>query len=236
MRRLLSWLVILVVIAGALVYFLPGPALKLVLERGGSSLAETNVDIDRLDFSWNEDRSGATIDRLTVANPSGFTDAMALSFDQIDVNVDRTRTNFDTIALKEMRVERPVIVYELGLGSNNIETLKKTVERKAGGPGSSEGGFAPRYVIDRLVITEGELLVQLAGGKLASTKLPAIDMKDIGAGTEGVTASELGRIVMTQINANVATAAATRVIRDALGDALGNTGGKIGDVIDDIFR
>jgi len=230
MRRLFFWLIVLLVIAGAGLYFFADTVLKVAIERGGSSLAETDVAVKSLDVAVTESEGSINITGLTIANPQGFSDSVLLSLQGINLVIDIERSSFSVLAIEELRVDNPQITYELGGGGNNMDKLMDNIDRNVGGSsGGSESGFAPRYIIDRLVVTPGEVTIQLGSGELASANLPEINLTDIGADSDGVTGGELGQIVMSQINVGVTAQVTVGALANVIGGGIGAVGGTVGD-------
>jgi hypothetical protein len=204
--------------------FFPGRIIEAVIERGGSSLAETDVAVESLDFVVNESEGGIDITGLTIANPQGFSDSVLLSLRGIELVVDIERSSTSVLAIEELRIDNPIITYELGGGSNNMDKLMANIDRNVGG--SSDGsGVAPRYIIDRLIVTPGKVTIQLGSGELASANLPEINLTDIGANSGGVTGGELGQIVMSQINVGVNAQVTAGALANVLDGGISAMGG-----------
>ena len=230
MRRLFFWLIVLLVIAGAGLYFFADTVLKVAIERGGSSLAETDVAVESLDVAVTESEGSINITGLTIANPQGFSDSVLLSLQGINLVIDIERSSLSVLVIEELRVDNPQITYELGSGGNNMDKLMENIERNEGGSSSGSGsGMAPRYIIDQLIVTPGEVTIQLGSGKIASASLPEINLTDIGADSGGVTAGELGEIIMSQINVGVTTQVTVGALANVIGGGIGAVGGTVGD-------
>lgn len=230
MRRLFFWLIVLLVIAGAGLYFFADTVLKVAIERGGSSLAETDVAVESLDVAVTESEGSINITGLTIANPQGFSDSVLLSLQGINLVIDIERSSLSVLVIEELRVDNPQITYELGGGGNNMDKLMENIERNVGGSSSGSGsGMAPRYIIDQLIVTPGEVTIQLGSGKIASASLPEINLTDIGADSGGVTAGELGEIIMSQINVGVTTQVTVGALANVIGGGIGAVGGTVGD-------
>ncbi len=222
MRGFLIGLVaVLLLIAGA-AYWAFSSLDSLVeagIEKIGSELTGTDVEVGAAAISLAE--STALITGFTIANPAGFSNQSAFALDNISVTLDTARSNRGVIAIKELRIENPVVNYEISGKTNNIDALRKTVERNTSGDDIDEGDEEVRFVIDRFIITKGEIKLATGGDKIASSDLPAISMNNIGANKGGVTGTELGQIIVGEMSGQVKKAVASGVLDEFLSPAEG---------------
>ena len=198
---------------------------RSAIESNGSALTETAVRVDSVDIAAEKAR--ATISGVTIGNPAGFTDTVALAFEEISAALDPEQFSMDLVVVEELTIRNPVIFYETGMAGNNLDVLSETVSKNAGSytantAAGSDVAVGPRFIIRKLTIGRGEITLSAAGEE-ASSDFPTVVLRDIG-GTDGVSGSEIGSVIITELTSNTVKA----VGRGALGDVLDG-------VLDDLF-
>jgi uncharacterized protein involved in outer membrane biogenesis len=178
---------------------------KDIIETEGSAATHTKVTLDAVNISL-KDASG-DLSYLEIHNPAGFSNNVAIKFDVINLTLNKTAlSEKGPIVISKLIVDQPTINYEVdAAGKNNIQALSRsadahedTVEKKQ----SSSGG--PKVIIEKLEIREGLLTISHSMlDKKLQTKMPMIELRNIGLDQDGVNASEL----IEQILAVVATKA-----------------------------
>jgi uncharacterized protein involved in outer membrane biogenesis len=112
------------------------------------------------------------------------------------------------IVIRTIQLESPEITVEGGLNENNLTALMKNIQDATGGgttPAAgapAESGPGKKLQVDHFRLTGGRLHLKLdlMGGSLRTVPLPDIELKQLGAGPEGITAAELTRQVMGSIS------------------------------------
>ncbi len=214
MRKFLLFIVIVVVIAGGAIYVFSPTAVKWAIENGGSQAAGTTVALNNVDIGFQDSR--ASLQGLTIANPDGFNQGdKVLSLGEISVAIDPARSSTDVIAINEFRVTKPIVIYEMSGGTNNIAAIQEAFEQNVGASNvaADDSGGGMKFIVDRLVISQGEVQVKSDLGDLASTNLPEVDLSNIGAAEGGLTGGEIGSLVVSEISGNVAQLVAAAAIK-----------------------
>ena len=243
MRKFLFFLLLLIAIAGGVVYYALTNLSSIIessIETFGSEATQTQVSLSSVDLSLAE--GTAALNGLTVGNPSGYSSNNAVSLGRINVAIDLdslqscSATGCDVVTLKEVSVDSPEILYELGQGGNNLETIQKNVEAYtaglSGGSSGSSSSSGTKLIIDRLVIRGGQIAVQRGDSKLADVPLPTIDMKNIGRSQGGVEPGQVASIVVGRIMQASLGAVATAGIQGILSGA-GDTVEGVGGILED---
>ena len=168
------------------------------IEHYGSQATGTAVGVDSVDISLGQGR--ATVSGLEVDNPAGFATAYAFALDDISVDLDTKTVWSNPVVIDEIRVQAPRMNYEVNQsGKINLKEIKDHLGsgQKAPGPGENAGKAPPRLIIRHLTIDQGQLDITVAALKDRnwSVDLPSIELKDLGAATNGATPAELGRQV-----------------------------------------
>ena len=226
---------------------------KTVVNKYGSQI--TGTDVRLKGFSLSLTNGEGAVKDLTVANPANYKTPYLLELGGVKVKVNLKSLTTDTVIIDEIRVDKPVITYEmLSLTQNNIKQLQdnisqntaaaeKTEARDAAQPNENkESEAAGKKIIIKLVsINEGELRAQMPlqnKNGTVSVKLPPINIKGIGENRQGgdsIAASI--SVILTKI---LSTASQT-VVNSNLGDLknvakenLNNVVGGVKDRIKDI--
>lgn len=201
---ILAVLVIVVVVGVTVLLGNLGDIVKAVVEDVGSDTAGVSVTLNNADIDITSGKG--TLSGLTVGNPSGFKTDYAFSLGAISVAVDTGTVTSDTIVIKEIRVTKPSVIYELGDKSSNIDTIQANVEKKTGGSGgqqesASSGEEGPKLIIENVYVTDGDVNVSAGflGGKKVGSSLPNIHLKDIGKEKGGASPAEVAQKIIDAI-------------------------------------
>ncbi len=167
--------------------------------------------------------------RLVIGNPRGWSDADLLSLRRAHISVAPASIFGSHIVINDIDLDGPVFDYETRLVSSNVGDLLSTLDRAKGSSSAAakaRNGKPLRIEVRRFRMRDG--VVRLGAGKAAvRIPLPAIELKDIGTKTGGVTAPELAADLMRSLADDIvraATAAARKgeVVPKAANNALQN--------------
>lgn len=190
-----------------------------------------------------------TIKEFLLGNPQGFKTAHSFKVDRVKVVVDTRSITGDVVHIKEIVIDAPDIIYEMGGGSSNLQAIQNNVAKAAGGGGgsSSSGGPSKKVVIDNLYVRNAKaaLSAGFLGGKVIPLPIPDIHLKDIGKKEKGTSMSEASRQVLDSITKSATSAAGKIDLKGmaagaskAVGDAAKGAGDAVkgvGDQIKGIF-
>ncbi len=229
MKKKYIFLGALVIIIGAAYYLTPSleSIVKTLVNKYGSEITGTEVKLEGFNLSLTNGEG--SISGLTVANPKNYKSPYIISLGGVSVKVDLKSLTTDTIIINEIKVDKPVITYEmLSLTQNNIKQLLDNINKNTASAEKSEADAAKaetndkaagkKVVIKLVSINEGELqaVTPLQSEKSSlDVKLPSIQLKDIGADKkEGESiAGSISKILSKILN----TASQT-VVKSGLGD------------------
>ena len=249
MKKIILFAVIgfVVVVAAGVIYLSmnAGSMVKAGVETYGPQYTKTKVELGGVDASLLAGE--ITITKFLIGNPKGFGSSHAFKVDAVKVAVNIRSLTGDTIHIREIVIDAPDIIYELGSGGSNLQTIQKNVANATGGGKSkkakSGGDEGPRVIIDNLYIRNAK--VGLASGSLAMPlSVPDIHIKDIGKDSKdgkGATMSEAAGKVMDAITGSVTKAASKIDIKalskqaDDLLKGAGGGGKSITDSIKGLF-
>ena len=203
-------LVIIVVIVGLYVFSSLDSIVKAAVEKVGSDVTQTEVTLSDVEISLTAG-TGALLG-FSMANPQGYSANNALQFDEIRIALDLATIQSDPVVIKELVIDAPVVVYELGESGSNIEKIQDNVAGSApeqsGGAGGDSGEEGPKIVIENLILRNGQISItatQLLGETL-SAPLPDIHLRDIGKEENGATPGQIAVETLDSVLAQVTAA------------------------------
>ena len=207
LRRLLVVLAVVLIVLVLGVMFFGGHMIKTGVEMVGPQVLGVPVTLEHVRLSPL--RGEAHLRGLRVGNPEGFKTESLFDLGQLDVVLDLASLVRDTIIIKRIYIEAPIITYEQGVRRTNIGTLLRQLETAEEPPEDvTPEEPAPevvkpgkKVVIEELIIADGRLNASLPGmaGKSVPLKLPRIEMKDLGKEKEPLTIRQALREVIAVI-------------------------------------
>jgi len=261
-RALIIGGVVIVVIVIGVAYFVYTSLDSIVeaaIEKYGSQYTGTAVGVDGVDLDLTSGKG--TINGFSVANPAGFATAEAIEVGRIAIAVDIGSVTGDPIIIKEIRIDKPKVTYEIGPDGNNIDAIAKNVQSqtgsgegkaadKAGKESATEGGGGPKLIIENLYVNGGEVGVSATAlkGKTMSANLGDVHLENIGKDEGGASPGQVAEIITASLVKMVGVATKTidmdaimKVIGDnteglpmktkELGESVGKDAGKAGEAI-----
>lgn len=218
---------------------------KKAVEVYGPQMTQTSVAVDSVHLSLLT--GSAKIKGLVVGNPSGYKTPQAITVGVIAVSVNPMTVFSQKVVLRSLRLESPQITFEGGLGGNNLGQILNNVTAagQSSGTLSTNATTQPKsqkkFEVDDLAITGAKVQVALFGAQEPQTiSLPDIHLTNLGAGSEGITASDLTRRILTAISsATIQSVASTAANLDknaaGLKQAGTNAGKQIGNALKKLF-
>ena len=182
---------------------------KTAIEKVGSDVSGTEVSLNNVELSLTEGRGSLLGFKMT--NPEGFKSDEAFQFDEVTVKLDLATIASDPVIIKEVLIRNPVVTYEIGDKETNLDRIQKNVESSSpssAGSGSSDGGKAPKIIIETLVMTGGKVNVvasQFMDNSM-SAGLPDIRLTDIGKEDNGATPGAIAQELMDEMLTSVSAA------------------------------
>ena len=238
MKKKYIFLGILAIVCVGAYYLTPSleTIVKQVVHKYGSQITGTEVNLQGFNLSLTNGEG--SIKGLTVANPTNYKSPNLLDLGGVSVKVDLKSLASDTIVINEIKVDKPVLTYEM-LSQNNIKQLQdniakntasaeKTEAQDAAQPSAGEDKDAKaekkaagkKVVIKLVTINEGELraITSVAGqNNNISVKLPAIKLTGIGEAKNG----ESIAASISKILSKILSTASQTVVNSQFGDLKG---------------
>ena len=248
-RIALAVVVLLIVVVIALGLFLDG-AVKKGVETFGPELTKVSIKLDSVSLSVLS--GSGKIKGLEVGNPEGYKAPFAMKLGSASLAVSPGSLLSDKIVVKHIRIEAPEINIEGSPTKNNLTKILENVEAATGGGGNTDtnapaaSGPAKKLQVDEFVLTGAKVKYTVPGvGVTVPLVLPDIKLTDLGTGTDGITAGDLTKRVMSQLTADLvpiltkaASKAGKEVINEA-GDTANKAAGEAGKAVKsvtDIFK
>ncbi len=213
-------------VAGYYLYANLDSLVARAIEEVGSDAAGVAVRVDRVSLELETGR--ASIFGLRVGNPSGFKGESAFTLGEITIDIDlESLREQNPIVLDEIRIESPVVFYELNEArQSNLDVLKKNVSsaRDGDSTGDPTGDSGPetRLRIRKLRFSGGRVEADTRAivGNQLEAKLATASLSDVG-GSSGATGGEVGEIVMTELARQTVLAIGRGQIESLIEDQIG---------------
>lgn len=204
--------VLLLVIAGGVYYVFSNlnDLVRTAVEEAGTRVTSVDVTLGVVDINIGEARAGMS--NLNVANPVGFKTDYAFNLGDIKVSLDSDSIGQNPIVIKEVVISDPRVIYEMGEGLSNVETIQANVDQfirenvgESSGAASESTGDEQKVIINDLYIRGAEVSVShpLLEGKKIGTNIPEIHLSDIGKGDGGAEPAEVASQIIDQLLAGV---------------------------------
>ncbi len=200
--------ILLVIVVGgvALIYAFRDPLLRLGIEQIASDASGAAVTIGDLETRLAD--GAVQVTDFTVANPGAFTPGVnALEIPVMTLTIapeqptETTALSFDEVALID-----PVIRYETnGSGVLNLDVLARSLEQY-----DVQAGGGEQYLIDRLEVDQGTVILVDAGGDERPTTLPAFSVDGLGYDEGGLSGTALSARVLDELSSKAAALAQSR--------------------------
>lgn len=212
-KRLVKILLALVVCLIAVVVVLMlslGSLVKKGVETVGPQITRTEMKLDSAAISVFS--GSGTLTGFLLGNPEGYKTASAVKVGEVSVGVKPGSVLSDKIHVTHVRMKAPEITFEGTLGKqNNLGQILENVEAVSAGVDKDkhpadkkkDKGAATKLQVDDFLIEGARVNASLTilGGKPLTVAIPEIHFTDLGTGPEGITAAELTKKVLSQVNA-----------------------------------
>jgi hypothetical protein len=185
------------------------------VERYGSAVTGTDVDVDGVDLALTAGRAHFT--GLTVDNPKGYDTDYAVRIGTATVSLDIGSLARDVPVVKELELDGALINAEQRDAASNLTDIQKHAAADSGDASAGEPG---RIVVERFRLRNARVLVTSEHlSKPEELPLSDIVVENIGSAAGGATYSEAAEAMLMPVIAAAKSAAAQR-LRDVAGTAV----------------
>lgn len=233
--RIVGLLVVLVLVAAVVVYFLLNTIVKSAVQSAGASATGVQTDLDGVNIS---PFSGAmSISDFRLGQPEGFGSDVLFKLDGVDVQVAPASLLGDTVRVPKVHIDGAHLTVSFANGKLNLQQLMQQIEERtsstaSGEPEAPSDPDAPgkNIVIDDLRITNTTISgsVALVPGQtpieINNLKIADIVKTGIGSDGSGVKLEDAVGIILETIMINATQGVASNI--PGLGD-LKNLAGNV---------
>lgn len=211
-KLLVIFLLIIVALGGAAYYYLGSinAIVKEQVEKHGSETLQTTVKVGGVNIKLLDGLGEIT--QFSIANPNGFSNATAIGFDTVRLDIDTDSITEMPIIIEEILIDSVATLYELNAqGKGNLNALLDQVKAQTAGKSedkastdSSSGSSDIRLVVKKLTIKDTQLALDLTalGQKRYEETLPTFSIANIGGG-DGLPPEQLGQAIGQQVLDNI---------------------------------
>lgn len=201
-------LVVLIVLVALGIHFFLDSAVKQGVETIGTKMAKVDVKLDGVHISLLS--GSGKIKGLVIGNPEPYKTSNSISVGTAALDLKPGSLLADKLVIKSINVEAPEITFEGGFSGNNLKKILANLNESTAGPGGTNVPNATpkeqkkankKLEVDEFKITGAKLHANITdlGGKTMTLGLPTITLTDLGTGPEGITAAELSKRVISEI-------------------------------------
>lgn len=211
MKKVLTFLVILLLLAGGGVWYFVTYRLDAMIEQRietvGTQSLGTRVSVGKVKTSIKD--GSLTISNVTVANPPGFKNQNALSLNGIEAAVD-----YGNLDITRLVIEKPEIVIEELNGDTNFSRMMDEFEQTGSGtePAPTDTGSGeeePIITIRHFRMNESRAAFESESlDRYSDIEVDAVELNNLKG-----TPTELSRIIAAKILKEVTSEAATELLK-----------------------
>jgi len=226
--------VVIVVIAVLFVAVLSnlGPVIKTAVNTYGPKITKTDVHLSDVDVSLLSAQAEAK--KFYLGNPESFTSPEAMTVKSIYIDMNEESLLKDPIIIEKIEIVAPDITYEKMHGTDNFQTILNNIKRTVGAEKSSETksgekGKGKRIIIKDFVLRDGTvtLAASMLGGKVISSPLPDIHLRNIGQKEGGASPAEALKKIFSTLYQEIISPDVTNMLNSQL-EELGSTIDSVG--------
>jgi hypothetical protein len=199
MVKLIGLLLVLVVVAGAAVFFYSDTLVQKGIEKGGETALGVATRVGNVDISLMGGE--ATMSQLKIANPPGFSAQQFLELGHANMAVSLNSLLSDRVTIPQIAISGIRVNLEQKGDKNNVNPLLERARRLAGegGKSSDAPSAAPKEDARKFIVTHFSLddvqvnanLEALGQSTSVNLVLPKIELRNLGEAQGGLTMPEL---------------------------------------------
>lgn len=234
---LFGLIILLVVGAGAYLFFFAGDVIKQGVEEFGPDYLGTSVNVDAVDMDF---ASGTgSVRGMAIGNPTGYEGPYSMKLDLLKTTLDTAQTTGDLVVIKDLQIDGASLAAIAKGSKTNLQQLMDNLEQALGSAGGTEtsetGASETLFIVDKFSFTNADVSLDsdILGSKALT--IPDINLSGIGRKSNGATAAEVAQQLMNPITEAVSKAVVAEgldlegveqqlkdTVKEKIGDKLGN--------------
>jgi len=213
MKKIIGWtlavLVVLIIAAALTVHLFLDDAIKRGVETYGPELTKVSVKLDSVSLLMLS--GSGKIKGLVIGNPDGYKFPSAIEVGTGGLAIKPASVFSDKIVVQSILLEGPMLTYETDLKSSNLGKIRSNLEGTKGTEPAKPAETKPtetkpaeskpskKFEVDDFLLKGAKLHVSvnvLGNSQSTTVTLPDIHLKDLGKGSDGLTAAEITQQVL----------------------------------------
>jgi uncharacterized protein involved in outer membrane biogenesis len=198
-------LLLIVIIAALVVAASLDRIVKAGIETVAPRMTQTTVTLDGVSLSLLT--GSAAIHNLVIGNPSGYQSPEAIRVAKAAVSIAPFSLLSDKIVVRSVVVHGPEITFEGNpFGANNLKKILDNLNGPASAASAESATVAEKkparkLEVDDFLLTGAKVHVQFTGfiNQRLELPLPDVHLTGLGQGSDGITAVDLTRQVLSQV-------------------------------------
>ena len=202
MKKIVLFLLVLVLIAYVGAQFFLGSIVKAGVNQIGPRLTQTTVVLEDADVSPLSGKG--SLSGLAVGNPPGWSDARAIYLGHMTFDLEPMSFLKDAIVLNDLTIDQPEFTYETRVVSSNIGDIMKNIEAAVGPATEPQATDTKqrKLIVKHFRLQNAKVTVGM-GSTALPLSLPPVELHDLGVKEGGLTPSELSFAIMKAITPEI---------------------------------
>lgn len=202
-KLIVGGIVALIVVIGIVLVFVISnldSIVKRAIETVGTDVAGVPVSVGSVQISLKEG-TGA-INGLSLGNPPGFGRGNAFELGTIALKLDVKNTSADLVTVSSLVIDGAKVEAVQNASGNNLKVIQDNLAGEDSGSAAESAdsdAAGTKIIIDDLQFRNGEVSVALQGIAERKGSIPDLSLTGIGRKSNGVSASEAAKQILTPI-------------------------------------
>ena len=213
-RRIVLGLLLLVIIAGVIVYFNLNRIVRRTIEVQATDSLNLNTSLNSASLSL----FGGKLDlgNMAIASPPGYRAPDIMSFDQARIAVNYGQLRQQPVRISSITIDKPKFVIEQVGGKFNVQSAMEMVPKRSGEP--------MRLVIDKLTVNNATVILRPGLPGLEKNEIaipiPSMVLNNIGSDASAQNGAAIKDVVVKVLQAALEQSGKAGNLPDQLKNAL----------------
>lgn len=200
-RRIVLAVILLVILAGVIIYF----SLDRIIKNTVQSQASSSLNLSTTLGSANLSLFGGKLNlsNLQIASPKGYSAPQMLDVGSTDLAVSYGQLRSDPVHVNAITIANPKLIIEQKNGQFNFKQAMDDMPKSDAAPSNSQ---PLKLIIDDLTLSNPQVVVKGLGATDIPVTLPTLELKNIGTGDGAGNGAAVKDVVAQVITAMAASA------------------------------